>query len=107
MSRKKITQFYDDLDGTELSEDQLRVVRFGVDGKDYLLDLSPENEKRFFDALEPFLKVASPAAAAEKSDKVNPRDVRAWAAKTGRTVASRGKIPNEIIQAYRDANGRR
>ncbi|MHB2253051.1 Lsr2 family DNA-binding protein [Corynebacterium aurimucosum] len=33
-----------------------------------------------------------------------PADVRAWAAKHGYEVAERGKIPNDVILAYRDAN---
>ena len=42
MSRREVTQFYDDLDHTLIPEDQLEVVRFSVNGQNYLIDLSTD-----------------------------------------------------------------
>ena len=35
MARREITQFFDDIDNSPLNEDEVIVIRFSVDGKDY------------------------------------------------------------------------
>ena len=53
--------------------------------------------------MEPFVKAARhPIKKETRSYK--PADVREWAAKHGYEVAERGKIRNDVILAYRDAN---
>ncbi|MGV0418316.1 Lsr2 dimerization domain-containing protein [Corynebacterium segmentosum] len=46
MARREITQFYDDLDNQLIGEDELEVVRFSVNGRSYLMDLSRDNARR-------------------------------------------------------------
>lgn len=53
MSRREVTQFYDDLDHTLIPEDQLEVIRFSVNGQNYLIDLSTDNARRFHNLLAP------------------------------------------------------
>lgn len=103
MARREITQFFDDLDNSPLTEEELTVIRFSVDGKDYLLDVSPDNADKFHAALEPFIKAARHPVKKE-TRRYKPSDVREWAAKHGYEVAERGKIRNDVILAYRDAN---
>lgn len=103
MARREITQYYDDLDKTALTEDELRVVRFSLDGTDYTLDLSEQNAEKFLELLKPYLEVAS-TAPTDRASNANPADIRAWAAKNGHQVANRGKIPTKVIDAYRVAN---
>lgn len=94
---------FDDIDNKPLSEEELIVIRFSVDGKDYLLDVSQENADKFHAALDPFIKAARHPVKKD-TRRYKPADVRAWAAKHGYQVAERGKIPNEVILAYRNAN---
>ncbi|WP_412099904.1 histone-like nucleoid-structuring protein Lsr2 [Corynebacterium aurimucosum] len=103
MARREITQFFDDIDNKPLSEEELVVIRFSVDGKDYLLDVSQENADKFHAALGPFIKAARHPVKKD-TRRYKPADVRVWAAKHGYQVAERGKIPNEVILAYRNAN---
>lgn len=103
MARREITQFFDDIDNSPLNEEEVIVIRFSVDGKDYLLDVSQENADKFHAALEPFVKAARHPVKKE-TRRYKPADVRAWAAQHGYEVAERGKIPNDVILAYRDAN---
>ena len=103
MARQEITQYFDDLDDTPLSEDQVKIIRFSFEGTDYVLDLSEDNARDFYEALDPFLKVARKDAK-DVLKKVNPADVRKWAQSKGMEVANRGKIPKEVMQAYRDAH---
>lgn len=103
MARREITQFFDDIDNKPLSEEELIVIRFSVDGKDYLLDVSQDNADKFHAALEPFVKAARQPVKKD-TRRYKPADVREWAAKHGYQVAERGKIPNDVIVAYRNAN---
>ncbi|HJG43221.1 histone-like nucleoid-structuring protein Lsr2 [Corynebacterium phoceense] len=103
MSRREVTQFYDDLDHTPLSENELEVIRFSVDGTTYVLDLSPANAAKFRAALEPFVSAAR-IVPEPNARRVNPSVIRDWARNQGIPVAHRGKIPHEIIEAYNEAN---
>lgn len=103
MARQEITQYFDDLDATPLSEGQVKIIRFSFDGTDYVLDLSEDNARAFYETLDPFLKVARKDTK-DVLKKVNPADVREWAQSKGMEVANRGKIPQEVMRAYRDAH---
>ena len=54
MSRREVTHFYDDLDHSLIPEDQLEVVRFSVNGQNYLIDLSTDNARHFHNLLAPY-----------------------------------------------------
>lgn len=99
MARRDVTQFFDDLDNSPINEEDLEVVRFGVNGKNYILDLSHANAEKFHAALAPYIEAARPAQATTPK-RTDPREVREWAKKQGIEVAKRGKIPSEIIDAY-------
>lgn len=103
MARREITQYFDDLDQTPLSEDELHVVRFSLNGTDYVLDLSEKNATKFLELLEPYLKVAR-TAPVDQLANVNPADIRRWAQANGHPIANRGKIPFSIIEQYRAAH---
>ena len=49
-----ITRFTDDLDGSQASGS----VAFGLDGREYTIDLSDENAARLRDALAPYVAAA-------------------------------------------------
>ena len=103
MARQQITQYFDDLDDSPLTEDEVQIIRFSVESTDYVLDLSEDNARAFHEALEPFI-----TAAREESkdvlEKTDPADIRTWAQSKGMDVANRGKIPHTVMQAYRDAH---
>lgn len=42
MARREVTQFFDDLDNTPLTADEVNVVEFSYKGSTYVLDLSEE-----------------------------------------------------------------
>ncbi|CAB0572032.1 Lsr2 family protein [Corynebacterium diphtheriae] len=99
MARREITQYFDDIDNTPLTEDQVHVVRFGVNGINYVLDLSADNAQKFEDALAPFVEKAH-RAKVDESAHYDPKTVRAWAQKHDYQVADRGKIPSTVIEAF-------
>ncbi|WIM67561.1 Lsr2 family protein [Corynebacterium breve] len=103
MARREITQYYDDLDNTPIEAEELHVIRFSMDGNDYVLDLSKENAQEFHETLAPFIKAARQAPS-DVARRVNPREVRKWAQSQGMAIAHRGKIPFAIIDAYNEAH---
>jgi len=103
MARREVTQFYDDLDHSLIPEDQLEVVRFSVNGQNYLIDLSLDNARRFHDVLAPYVDAARIALDID-AQRANPSQIREWARTQGLPVAHRGKIPQDVIEAYNAAN---
>jgi hypothetical protein len=103
----------DDLDGEVADE----TVEFGVDGKNYEIDLSTANAKKLRDALAEFAAAArraggrrrgggAPAAAPRRPsiDREQNQAIREWARKRGMKVSDRGRIPAEVLEAYHKEN---
>lgn len=110
MAQKVQIVMTDDLDGGEASE----TVRFGIDGEHYEIDLNTEHAAQLRDALSPFRAAARRAADGRKSSgrkrqmTSSRRDpeiakIRAWAQGNGYQLGDRGRIPNDIRDAYRAA----
>jgi uncharacterized protein YggL (DUF469 family) len=104
----------DDLDGNEADE----TLEFGVDGKNYEIDLSKANAGKLRDALAEFVASARrlsggrgrrPAAAVAVArrpsiDREQNQAIREWARKRGMKVSDRGRIPAEVLDAYHQEN---
>ncbi len=90
----------DDIDGSEATE----TVNFGLDGKEYAIDLNEKNAQKLRSALAPFVEKASArkrrtAGGAPKSGP-SPSVIREWAQKMGHEVPARGRIPQNVREAY-------
>ncbi|MEJ4100526.1 Lsr2 family protein [Corynebacterium mastitidis] len=111
MARKEVTQFFDDLSGSPLSEEEVQSVIFGVDNGTYIIDLSEENAEKFRETLQPYIQVArkhiAPTQKIRRTRGVTAngraREIRQWAIDQGKEISMRGKIPTEIIEAYNAA----
>lgn len=121
MGRKFILT--DDLTGEELPEDT-EAIRLQLGRTAYNLFLSEDSHGKLLEALEPFIADAekeapsrgTPARASSTSnaDKEKLKAVRAWAQSSGYkyknaageevTLGDRGRIPQEVIDAYEKAN---
>lgn len=101
-----------DFDRTEGAQ----TIRFGLDGRDYEIDLSAKREKQLREALAPYVDKARKPTATPRtvvrsagSRSVAQRsnaDVRAWAIEQGYEVSDRGRIRADIIAEYDAAVGR-
>ena len=113
MAQIREIRLVDDLDGDVADE----TVEFGVDGKNYEIDLSTANAKKLRDALAEFVGSArraggrrrgggAPAAAARRPsiDREQNQAIREWARKRGMKVSDRGRIPAEVLEAYHKEN---
>jgi nucleoid-associated protein Lsr2 len=101
----------DDLDGSEAAEQ----VEFGVDGRSYQIDLSAANSAKLRDALAPFVSAArraggrraaaAPTAPARPAaDRVQNQAIREWAVAQGMKISERGRIPSNVLEAYRNSH---
>jgi len=99
----------DDIDGGQAEQ----TVSFSLDGSVYEIDLNNANAARLREALAPFVTAARKApvrrsaALAAKSlpHKDRTARIRAWAKAHGKQVNDRGRLPQEIIDAYHAAQG--
>ena len=122
MAQIREVRLVDDLDGETADE----TVEFGIDGRNYEIDLSKENAVRLRDVLADFVSAARRAggrrrggSAATSSasgsagtapkgrtaiDREQNQAIREWARKRGMKVSDRGRIPAEVLEAYHKEN---
>lgn len=109
------TIYVDDLDGAEIEDGRAETIEFAFDGKTYTIDLGEQNAAAFREAIQPYLSAARPADNGKKraaktrrssssTTKSETAKIRAWARENGHTVSDRGRIPADIMEAYRAAN---
>lgn len=89
---------------------------FVVNSVTYQMDLCAKHYTEFINALEPFLHIAEPTMtntgkAVRKALKgrngaqpFTTKDVRKWLMEKGREVSPTGRIPNSLIEEYREAH---
>lgn len=106
MAQKVHIVLVDDLDETEADE----TVSFGLDGKDYVIDLSEANATKLREALAPWVAHARPVSGGRSRGRRNgakaaaggpaPAEIRAWARDNGFDVPERGRVSQEVRDAY-------
>jgi hypothetical protein len=115
VAKETVTRLLDDLDGGVAHE----TVKFALDGHSYEIDLSSKNAKKLRGDLAVFVehgsRVSSRTAAgglarrtrhAGGADKDQNRLIREWALSNGFDVAERGRIKQDIVEAFHRAGGR-
>jgi hypothetical protein len=112
MAQIREVRLIDDLDGEAADE----TIEFGIDGKNYEIDLSKANAGKLRDALASYVAAArrsggrrrggtSGGAARRPSiDREQNQAIRDWARKRGMKVSDRGRIPAEVLEAYHKEN---
>ena len=106
MAQKVEIKLLDDIDGGEAHE----TVTFGLNGRDFEIDLNDTNANKLRELLDPYVKhgrriktTGAPGRtkATASEDKEDLAKVRAWAAENGFDVKPRGRIPREVVEAYK------
>ena len=97
-----VTSLVDDLDGTRADE----TLIYSVEGQYYKIDLSTSNAEQFRDTLRPYMAVSTQieAKAAKRpvvvAGELDYTVIRAWAKEQGHKVSDRGRISDDIVQAW-------
>jgi Lsr2 len=108
MAQRMQVIFEDDLDGSEAQG----TVSFGFVGTSYEIDLSKKNAARLARIFEPFIASGRRVSARSSTRSGNPssrssgpswQEVRAWAKTEGIEVASKGRVPAELIVRFQSA----
>lgn len=113
MARRIVHQLVDDIDGTLLEVGDGETVHFSLNGTAYEIDLTNAHAEELRAALEPYIQAGRRASAgggrptaprrrAARNSDVG--EIREWAKKNGFKVSERGRIPADIMDAYRAAN---
>lgn len=100
MTKKVQEVLVDDLDGSDAKE----TIQFGLDSRFYQIDLSEENARELRESLKKYIRKAR--AVPPPSPQNEARQIREWALANGYTVAKRGRLHRDIVEAYRNAKKR-
>lgn len=122
MAQRTLVQLTDDLDGTIIEDGSGKTETFSLNGKTYEIDLKATNAEKFEKALAKYIEAArevratsnvtsmrgrgraSTRATGARPDKEQMAAMRQWAQENGFQVAERGRIPNEVQEAYHAAH---
>ncbi|HEU5420359.1 MAG TPA: Lsr2 family protein [Streptosporangiaceae bacterium] len=107
MAQRFEIQLIDDLDGSEADG----TVRFGVDSRQYEIDLSAANRQQMAEALRPYIENARKVPGRRRRSTLAPARhdqgaVREWARAHGIEVSARGRLPLSAAEAYDAAHSR-
>jgi hypothetical protein len=110
MAQRFVVRLTDDLSGAEIRSGKGETVSFSLDGKSYEIDLTTKNASTLRKALRPYIEAGR---AIMRSHRGRPdrtriaadtRTVKQWARANGYQVRDRGRVPNEILAAFKAAN---
>jgi hypothetical protein len=106
MAQKVHIVLIDDIDESDAEE----TVTFGLDGKEFAIDLNKKNARSLRDALAPYVAHARPVSrsgrrtSARAANGAAPSEIRAWARDNGFNVPERGRVAAEVREAYAAAH---
>jgi Lsr2 len=116
MAPRVVVEKTDDTNGEPADE----TVSFGIDGRELEIDLTAKNAAALRKIFDSYIKrgrrvggrrLRSAASAPDRASarrssngEVDTKAVRQWAGAHGYTVSARGRIPADILEAYRTAN---
>ncbi|RIK14657.1 MAG: nucleoid-associated protein Lsr2 [Acidobacteria bacterium] len=101
-----------DLSGEELGEDG-QTIKFGFLGVDYEMDLSADEADEFTRVMQKYVdnarrvggrRQAARNGSSASGDRTRLAQIREWARANGMEVASRGRIAQDVIDAYEAAH---
>jgi hypothetical protein len=110
MAQRIVTELTDDTNGKPADE----TLTFGLDGREYEIDLTEKNAAALRKAIDTYVKAGrkvggrrpragGAAAKAASSNGTDSKSVRQWANENGFKVSDRGRIPAEVTEAYKAA----
>ncbi len=118
MAQKTVVTFLDDLDGESEAEG---TVPFALDGVEYEIDLTKENAEDLREIFAPYIaagrrtggrrtssgrsrsssRSSSPSASGPVArGREALKAIRDWAKGEGWAVSDRGRLPNNVVEAY-------
>lgn len=110
MAQKVRIERYSDLSGDLIPEGEGETVNYAVNGRSFEIDLTAQEASDFHRTLEPFVAVSrrvGKSGDSKKSrstgDREKLQEIRNWARGEGYEVSERGRISQNILEAYEKA----
>ena len=108
MAQKVNIVLVDDIDQSDAEE----TVTFGLDGKEYTIDLNAKHASALRNALAPYVGHARPVSSRggrrtttkAAAGGAAASEIRAWARDNGFEVPERGRVSAEVREAYAAAH---
>lgn len=108
MAQKVNIVLVDDIDQSDADE----TVTFGLDGREYAIDLTTEHASALREALALYVGHARPVSSRggrrsttkPAASGAAPSEIRAWARDNGFDVPERGRVAAEVREAYAAAH---
>ena len=113
MAKRVIEQLVSDLSGKDIKDGEGETVKFSIGTTSYEMDLTEAEAGQFYDAVKKYTDVATKtggrgvragAGSKAKSDRGQTQAIRAWARENGLVVSERGRISQDIQDAYNAAH---
>jgi hypothetical protein len=110
MAQKVEVTLIDDLDGGKADE----TITFGLDGTQYVIDLSAKHAKQLHESLAKYIDAARRDKGVRLTGRgtrkvasagPNTSDVREWARAQGFEVSERGRVAKDLIVKFQEAHG--
>ena len=113
MAQQVNVSYVDDLDGSEAQG----TLSFGLDGKTYEIDLSRENAAKLRHIYARYIdggrRVGGSARATQTArsataaaDREHNQTIREWALARGMKVSNRGRLPADVVDAYKNKDSK-
>ncbi|RAN78026.1 hypothetical protein B5P43_18515 [Bacillus sp. SRB_336] len=113
MAKEIFYKVVSDLSKDVLEEGDVQTVQLGWKGSTYELDLSNAEASELTELIETYTKAGrkvtrsarnATGTSAPKSNREELQAIREWAKGNGYDVSERGRIKQEVQDAYRSAN---
>jgi hypothetical protein len=110
MAQRVVVEKTDDTNGKPADE----TVTFGLDGREFEIDLTAKNATALRKAFDTYIQHGrrvggrrargGTASSRIASTEVDTKAVRRWASENGYNISARGRIPGDVVEAYRAAH---
>lgn len=116
MAREQIIELVDDIDGSKSAGVETVRLYHPETGKPYDTELHARHRKelagqvhgmaKFFDHARPAKSDAAPSRGRRgmRADREQRQAIRAWAQANGYDVGERGRIPNNVMEAFNESH---
>ena len=107
MAQKVSVTFACDYDEKSIPAGQHRTRRFGLDGRDYEMDLCAKHSQKLDEVVRRYAEYARKASARPgrikrrtTAHRQHSAAIRTWAKQAGIPVSDRGRIPADVVTKY-------
>lgn len=116
MAQKIIVQLHSDLSEVEIPQGEGSTVNFSFQGRNFEIDLSDKELAEFEEVLDVYMthgrratktrSASAPVASSNaNANRERLQNIREWAKENGHEVSERGRIKQDLMDAYDKANG--